>query len=152
MKFLLLCFISCSFFASADIYKCEKNGVVSFTDKPCASSNKEKKPAYITPKYLTFKWGSTACEDLKYWKVAVDNIEAKTSMPFQDTDKHCKYLRENTIVLGVLEKHKYKNIEFGQIQASNGKKYWIELPAVLPITSERTIRPNDWFTDIRDIK
>lgn len=149
MRIILLTLMLVSFSAISDVYKCEVKGITSFSEKPCKSTPNEE-PLYVVPEYITFKLGSTACEDIKYWKLAIDLIEAKADLPFKEADKHCKYLRENTVVLGVLEKQSYKTIELGKIKASNGKSYWVELNAVLPITSKNSKCPDYWKTDLRE--
>lgn len=138
-----------SFSAIADVYQCTVKGITSFSDEPCAD-NPNEKPKYVIPKYITFKWGGTACENIKYWKISLDSIEAKDNLPFKEADKHCKYLKENTVVLGILEKQIYRNTELGKIKASNGKSYWVELNGVKPITSKKNKPPSFWHTELRE--
>ncbi|MBE0364099.1 hypothetical protein PULV_a1654 [Pseudoalteromonas ulvae UL12] len=99
--------------------------------------------------YITFKWGGSACSSVSYWQEAIDLIEAKSESPFQHIGKQCKYLRENTIVQGILEKVTYKNTQFAKVKASDDQSYWIELPALLPVTSRTMVRPTRWATDLR---
>lgn len=103
------------------------------------------------PKYITFKWGSSACRDIKYWQQAIERTFGKDPQAFRDVDKNCKYLREATVVYGVLKKEFHISTELAQIKASDGHTYWIELPAVLPITSESETRPDNWTTDLRKL-
>lgn len=138
-----------SFTSYANVYKCEKNGVVNFTDQPCPNENGENIPYLITPKYITFKWGSSACRNIKHWQKAIDNVAAKRPSPLNVLDINCDYLREDSVVFGPLKSVKYKNTEFVKVKASNSFEYWIELPAVLPITSERVEKPQHWYTGIR---
>ncbi|WP_273050339.1 hypothetical protein [Pseudoalteromonas sp.] len=149
MKIILLVLILVSFSTISDVYQCIIEGVTSFTDKPCEDEI-NKKPLYVIPEYITFKWGGTACEDIKYWKISLDLIENKSDLPFKEADKYCKSLRENTVVLGILEKQTYKNTELGKIKASNGKTYWVELKGVQPITSKTNKKPIYWQTDLRE--
>ncbi|MDP5138429.1 hypothetical protein ORJ04_21000 [Rheinheimera baltica] len=122
----------------------------------CFTELKEQELTEISkitpPKYITFKHGSSACIEIKYWKQAIERIYSNDVQPFRDLDKNCRYLRENTIVYGLLKKEFHINTELAQIKASDGNKYWIELPAVLPITSENEFRPDNWNTDIRSLK
>lgn len=99
--------------------------------------------------YITFKWGGSACPSISYWQEAIDLIEVKSESPFQHIDRQCKYLRENTIVQGILEKVTYKNTQLAKVRASDDQFYWIELPALLPITSKSIVRPTRWVTDLR---
>ncbi|HAW94390.1 MULTISPECIES: hypothetical protein [unclassified Arsukibacterium] len=124
--------------------------------KKCFSELKEQElieTAEILPpaKYITFKWGSSACRDIKYWQQAIERTFSKDPQAFRDVDNNCKYLREATVVYGVLQKEFHISTELAQIKASDGHTYWIELPAVLPITSERETRPDNWTTDLREL-
>jgi hypothetical protein len=150
LHYLALVMAILSFESKADIYKCVRaNGSVEYTDRQCSDKSK---PEYIVPKYIKFKRGSTACHDIKYWKEAIDNIAAQNFPAFKKADRYCKYLRGNTYVLGILQREPYKGTELGKIKASDGITYWIELPAVLPITDSTQERPLFWMTDIRDFQ
>jgi len=151
MRISIIILLLISFKSFSNVYQCEIDGVQTFTDKPCDKSAVQQEPVYLIPKYIKFKYGSSACEDIKLWQQAIDRINANIKKPFKYVDKHCVYLRENTVVYGFLKKEKYNDTELAKVQASNGKGYWIELPAVLPITSTLGKKPRSWYTDLRSI-
>lgn len=171
MKRILLLLLLIPFILKAEIYKCETNGIVSFTDKPCKFKSEKivlnddksktikcgiKNPCTINETesllgYLKFKWGSTACTDVNDWKLAITKMNKKQNKAFKHTNIKCLYLRENTYVYGILETINFNGTELIKVKASNGINYWLERAGVMPVIEKTKFRPKNWSTDLRTL-
>lgn len=149
VQYILLSGFFCTLSISAEVYKCEISGKVQYTDTPCGGSSLQRIPDI---KYISFKYGGSACPNSEIWISAIDKLANRELNPLKEIDSRCKYLRENSVVLGIYQSLKHRDSEFIQVQTSSGDKYWLERGGVYPIVSESDYRPNRWDTGLKDIK
>jgi len=109
--------------------------------------NKEQ-PLKLKARYIAFMNGGSACPDIKYWEKFSDNID-NGIYETKEFDKHCFYLRKNSIVYGFLDRVTYKSSEYVQVKSSDGKSLWLELTGVEEIISSTTQKPKQWSTNLR---
>lgn len=152
---LILSFLSFTSMANDSIAEQICNAYANKTDKDkCFSELQEEPRKIINPepssKYLSFKHGGTACADIMYWKRFLDNVEIG-EYNMKAMDKHCFYIRENSVVYGFLSKITYKGSELVQVKSSDGQLLWIEFGGVAPIASSTDSKPNNWATRLRTV-
>ena len=119
---LVSCFLA--FNCNAEVYKCENNGKLVFSDKSCGKNAEVTK--YTNPKYISFQYGTSACKSRKSWEITIDKIEAGVGSPesLSELDNKCLWLNEKTPVFGYLEKVEYKKRQLVKVKASDGTTVW----------------------------
>lgn len=138
----------------AQVYTCEVNGKTTFTDQICEyeeqvviNSNKvSNQKSSEQLKYISFKYGGSACPEKKYWEAFIDKSE---TYDMKDFNKNCFYLREGNIVYSFLNRIFYKNRELVQVKSSDGKLLWLELAGVEEPVSSTNQKPMPWSTLLR---
>jgi len=119
-------------------------------EKRLITITKQKTEIKSTEQYLTFKNGGTACPNKKHWERFFDSVELGTYNT-EELDSNCFFLRENSIVFGLLDKVFYKKNELVLVKSSEGKLLWLEFVGVAPITSSLAKKPNPWYTKLRTV-
>jgi hypothetical protein len=104
----------------------------------------------VEPKYIAFKYGGSACPDIKYWEKLIDDIENNVTPDMKEFDKNCYSLRARNIVYGFLNIIYYKSTELAQVKSSEGHLLWVETAGVKDIVSSQAQKPYAWLTILRN--
>ncbi|MCQ8882722.1 hypothetical protein NQS96_13155 [Pseudoalteromonas shioyasakiensis] len=103
-----------------------------------------------SPKYISFKFGVSACPEKKYWKEFIDEKYSNNTPEIRGLDTSCLSLREGNIVFGFLNKAYYKGHELVQVKSSDGTLLWLESAAIQDIVISQIEKPEPWLTVLRD--
>lgn len=102
------------------------------------------------PRYLSFKFGVSACPNKKHWEELIDELDSGIKPKGKGIDKHCLSLREGNIIYGFLNKSYYKGRELAQVKASDGTLLWLESAAIKDVTIDHIKKPEPWHTVLRN--
>ncbi|MBS0044482.1 DUF4124 domain-containing protein [Shewanella sp. M16] len=126
LKYLLFSALMVSSNVKSEIYKCEMNGVTSYSDEPCG--NNYQTTEYATPSKITFKYGGSGCPSSSSWIKFMELAKKEDYVSsLKILDNECIWLEENMIVLGPIDTKTILGTEFILVKLSNDTKIWIDL-------------------------
>jgi|TARA_B100001059_G_C17838501_1_gene590117 hypothetical protein len=102
------------------------------------------------PRYISFKFGVSACPKVKYWEEFIDELDSGNKPKVRSLDEYCFSLREGNIVYGFLNRAYYSGRELVQVKASSGILLWLESEAVKDIVVSQSKKPALWHTVLRN--
>lgn len=142
---IMVYFISFSGLANDSIAEMICNAYKKEDDKnKCFTELKED------PKYISFKFGVSACPEKKYWEEFIDEQYSNNKPEIRGLDTYCLSLREGNIVFGFLDKAYYKGHELVQVKSSGGTLLWLESSAIKDVVFSQTEKPEPWLTVLRN--